>query len=56
MSRSLHHISMRVHRLGRVSSAPATFAIVKHRASNLLCHDPGKDSLRVKRKRAARDG
>lgn len=37
----------------RKDNAPANFATVKHMASNLLRRSPGKDSLRVKRKRAA---
>jgi predicted transposase YbfD/YdcC len=39
----------------RKANAPANFATVKHMASNLLRHAPGKDSLRVKRKVAAWD-
>jgi predicted transposase YbfD/YdcC len=39
----------------RKHNAPANFATVKHMASNLLRLDPGKESLRVKRKMAAWD-
>jgi predicted transposase YbfD/YdcC len=39
----------------RKHNAPANFATVKHMASNLLRLDPGKESLRLKRKMAAWD-
>ena len=37
----------------RKDHAPANFATIKHAAFNFLKRAPGKDSMRVKRKRAA---
>ena len=39
----------------RRGNAPANFATIEHMAGNILRHAPGKQSLRVKRRRAARD-
>ncbi len=39
----------------RKDNAPATFAVAKYMASNLLRRAGGKDSLRLKRKMAAWD-
>ena len=39
----------------RKANAPANFTTIKHMAGNILCHAPGKKSLRVKRRLAAWD-
>ena len=39
----------------RTANAPANFATIKHRASNVLRRGTGKYSLRVKRRLAAWD-
>ena len=39
----------------RKANAPATFATIKHIASNLMRRAPGKHSMRVKRRLAAWD-
>jgi hypothetical protein len=39
----------------RTDHAPASFTTIKHMALNLTRRAPGKDSLRLRRKVAARD-
>ena len=39
----------------RTDHAPANFTTIKHMAQNLIRRDPGKDSLRLRRKVAAWD-
>jgi predicted transposase YbfD/YdcC len=39
----------------RTDNAPANFTTIKHMAFNLIRKAPGKDSLRLRRKVAARD-